>query len=58
DSYRYVTIEGFNLSTLKLLLNIIYRKTRKVPRSLDLKMLAKVSVLVNNFKYYEEVEVF
>lgn len=58
DSCRHVTLEGFDPSALKLLLEIIYGKTRKVPRSLDLEMLAKVSVLVDDFECHEEVEVF
>lgn len=58
DGYRHVTLEGFDPSALKLLLDIIHGKTRKVPRSLDLEMLAKVSVLVDDFECHEEVEVF
>lgn len=59
DGYRHVTLDaGFDPDALKLLLNIIHGKTRKVPRSLDLEMLAKLSVLVDDFECFEEVEVF
>tara|TARA_R110002060_G_scaffold31897_3_gene42533 strand:- start:388 stop:744 length:357 start_codon:yes stop_codon:yes gene_type:complete len=53
-----VTLEGFDPSALKILLDIIHGKTRRVPRSLDLEMLAKVSVLVDDLECHEEVEIF
>jgi hypothetical protein len=58
DGCRHVTLEGFDPTALKLLLDIIHGKTRKVPRSLDLEMLAKVSVIVDDLECHEEVEVF
>lgn len=53
-----MTLEGFDSSALKLLLDIIHGKARRVLRSLDLEMLAKVSVFLDDFECYEEVEVF
>ncbi|KAH7333293.1 hypothetical protein BKA65DRAFT_564458 [Rhexocercosporidium sp. MPI-PUGE-AT-0058] len=58
DGCRHVTLEGFDPGALKLMLDILHGKTRKVPRSLNLEMLAKVAVLVDDFECFEEVEVF
>jgi len=59
DGCRHVTLDsGFDPGALKLLLDIIHGKTSKVPRSLNLEMLAKLSVLVDDFECYEEVDVF
>jgi hypothetical protein len=58
DGCRHMILEGFDSSALKLLLDIIHGKTRRVPRSLDLEMLAKVSVLVDDFECHDELEVF
>ncbi|KAH8586009.1 hypothetical protein B0O99DRAFT_602845 [Bisporella sp. PMI_857] len=59
DGYCHVTLDyGFDPGAFKLLLDIIHEKTSKVSRSFDLEMLAKVSVLVDDFECYEEVDVF
>jgi hypothetical protein len=59
DGCRHVTLDdGFDSDAVKLLLDIIHGQTSKVPRSLDLEMLAKVSVLVDDFECYEAVGVF
>jgi hypothetical protein len=53
-----VTIEEFDSEALKILLNIIHGKNSKVPRSLSLEMVAKVSELVDDLDCYEQVGVF
>jgi hypothetical protein len=42
----------------EILLNIIHGLTRKVPRSVSLDMLTKLSVLVNYYQMHEVVELF
>jgi len=59
DGYRHVTLDaGFDPEALKLFLDIIHGRIRKVPKSLDLEMLAKVSILVDDLECHEEVELF
>ncbi|KAI1084797.1 hypothetical protein F5B20DRAFT_523238 [Whalleya microplaca] len=58
DGYHHWVLEGFDKGALKILLDIIHGKTRKVPRSVDLEMLAKIAVLVDDLECHEEVEVF
>ncbi|KUI70814.1 hypothetical protein VM1G_06263 [Cytospora mali] len=58
DGHRHVTLEAFDPDALLILLNILHGKTRKVPRSVDLEMLAKISVIVDDFECHEEVEIF
>jgi hypothetical protein len=53
-----VTIDVFDSEALKILLNIIHGKNSKVPRSLSLEMVAKVSEWVDDLDCYEQVEVF
>ena len=43
---------------LLILLNIIHGHTRTVPRSVDLRMLTKIAILVDFFECYETIEVF
>ena len=45
-------------NALLILLNIIHGHTRAVPRSVDLRMLAKIAILVDFFECYETIEVF
>lgn len=58
DSCRQVIIEEFDSEALKIVLNIIHGKNSKVPRSLSLEMVAKVSEWVDDLECYEQVEVF
>jgi len=58
DGCRQVTIDLFDSEALKILLNIIHGNNSKVPRSLSLEMVAKVSELVNDLDCYEQVGVF
>ena len=58
DSCRRVTIDAFDSEALKILLNIIHGKNSKVPGSLSLEMVAKVSEWVDDLDCYEQVGVF
>jgi hypothetical protein len=58
DGYRHVELEGFDPESTKIVLNILHGKTRRVPRTVDLELLAKIAVVVDDLECYEEVEVF
>lgn len=58
DGCRHVNMEGLDPTALKILMNIIHGKTRKVPRSVDLELLAKIAVVVDDLECLEEVELF
>ena len=58
DGYRHVELEGFDPEGTKIVLNILHGKTRRVPRTVDLELLAKIAVVVDDLECYEEVEVF
>ena len=58
DGYRHVELEGFDPEGTKMVLNILYGKTRRIPRTVDLELLAKIAVVVDDLECYEEVEVF
>jgi hypothetical protein len=58
DSCRQVIIDVFDSEALKILLNIIHGKNSKVPRSLSLETVAKVSEWVDDLDCYEQVGVF
>jgi hypothetical protein len=51
-------IEDWDADAMCILMNIIHGKTRRVPRSIDLIMLAKMSVLVNYYDCLEVVDLF
>lgn len=55
---RHVNMEGLDSTALQILMNIIHGKTRKVPRSVDLELLAKIAVVVDDLECLEEVELF
>ncbi|UKZ81841.1 hypothetical protein TrVFT333_009617 [Trichoderma virens FT-333] len=59
DCYSYVvTAEEWDQKALLILMNIIHGQTTKVPRTISLEMLTKMSVLVDYYKCHEAVEFF
>lgn len=59
DGLRHWDIEGCLDSTaLAVVMDIIHGRTRRVPRSLELDMLAKVAVVVDDLQCHEAVEIF
>lgn len=58
DGCRHVNMEDFDPTALKIVMNIIHGRTRKVPRSVDLELLTNIAVLVDDLECYEEIEVF
>jgi hypothetical protein len=59
DGCRHVDLEhdNFDPEALQILLHTIHGKTSMIPRFIDLEMLAKVAVLVDDFECYEELEI-
>lgn len=51
-------VEGWDPDALLILMNIIHGRTRKIPRSVNLEMLANIAVLVDYYECVEVVEVF
>lgn len=61
DGLRHVLLnedEGFDPDALMISMDIIHGKNKKVPRAVDLDMLAKISVLVDYFQCDESLEVW
>ncbi|KAL6801688.1 hypothetical protein J3E68DRAFT_447690 [Trichoderma sp. SZMC 28012] len=59
EGYSFVvTAEEWDQKALLILMNIIHGRTTKVPLTISLEMLAKVSVLVDYYKCHEAVEFF
>lgn len=59
EGYSFVvTAEEWDQEALLILMNIIHGRTAKVPLTISLEMLAKVSVLVDYYKCHEAVEFF
>ena len=50
--------ESMDAEALLILMNIVHGRTRQIPRSIDLEMLAKIAVLVDYYDCREAVEVF
>jgi len=53
-----VEVEDINADALVVAMNIIHGRTRKVPRTVTLEMLAKIAVTVDLYQCHEVVELF
>ena len=58
DKFVEVDVEDVDADALVAVMNVIHGKTRSVPKTVDLEMLAKVSVVVDIYECAEAVEVF
>jgi BTB/POZ domain len=60
QSEGYLRIEETDLdsSALRILMDIIHGRTRRVPKALSLEMLAKIAIIVDYYECHEVVEVF
>ncbi|KAF3765393.1 hypothetical protein M406DRAFT_16211, partial [Cryphonectria parasitica EP155] len=59
DGCRHVDLEGnFDPAALGILLNVLHGKTRIIPKTLDLDMLTKVAVLVDDFGCNEAIQIW
>ncbi|KAK2808737.1 hypothetical protein FQN50_004409 [Emmonsiellopsis sp. PD_5] len=56
--YHQIIAKEWDPSAMLILMNILHHRTRSVPRSIDLEMLAKIAVLVDYYGCAEAVEVF
>jgi hypothetical protein len=55
DGCRHINLGHYNSDplALQIRLHVIHGKTRDIPRNIDLEMLAKVAVLVDDFELLE-----
>jgi len=58
DKFVEVEVEDVDADALVTVMNIIHGKTRSVPKTVDLEMLAKIAVVVDIYECAEAVEVF
>jgi hypothetical protein len=60
DGRRHVSMEGFDLTAFRTVMDIIHGKTDKarVPRDITLDMLGKISVLVDDLECHDNVDIF
>lgn len=58
DGYSYIVIDDCDEEAMLILLNIIHLRNRQVPLTVDLETLAKFAVSINQYKCYEETEMF
>jgi hypothetical protein len=50
DGKYHITVEGFNTKALEHVMNIIHVKTKRLPKTMDLELLAHIAVLID---YYD-----
>lgn len=58
DGRVHVTLGGFDPKAVTVVMDAVHGRGRKVPRSVDLELLAKIAVFVDAFRFHEAVEVY
>ncbi|KAK2604920.1 hypothetical protein N8I77_007811 [Diaporthe amygdali] len=58
DGRVHITLGGYDPKAVIVVLDAVHGRGRKVPRSVDLELLAKIAVFVDTFKFHEAVEVY
>lgn len=58
DGRVHVTLGGYDPKAVIVVMDAVHGRGRKVPRSVDLELLAKIAVFVDAFKFHEAVEVY
>lgn len=58
QTFRMEIKEPWDPDALRILMDIMHGRTRKVPKSISLEMLAKIAVLVDYYQCLEVVEVW
>ncbi|KAI1486584.1 hypothetical protein F5X96DRAFT_654325 [Biscogniauxia mediterranea] len=58
DGLRHWETEAVDLAAFEIVMDIIHGQNRRVPRAVDLEMLAKVAVIVDDLQCREAVEIF
>jgi hypothetical protein len=53
-----IEVEDWDPDAMRIIMDIIHGRTRNVPKSIDLEMLAKIAVIVDYYEYFEVVEIF
>lgn len=53
-----IPVEGVDADALLALMQVVHGKTRDVPRTVSLEMLAKIAVAVDLYECYEAVDIF
>ncbi|OAQ78436.1 hypothetical protein VFPBJ_06557 [Purpureocillium lilacinum] len=55
---RVLTAESWDQDALLIVMNIIHGQNKKVPRTVDFEMMAKIAVIVDYYQCHEALEVF
>ncbi|KAH8783391.1 hypothetical protein F5883DRAFT_538633 [Diaporthe sp. PMI_573] len=58
DGRVHVTLGGYDPKAVIVVMDAVHGRGRKVPRSVDLELLAKIAVFVDAFKFHEAVEIY
>lgn len=58
DGRVHVTLGGYDPKAVTVVMDAVHGRGRKVPRSVDLELLAKIAVFVDAFRFHEAVEVY
>lgn len=58
DGRVHVTLGGYDPKAVIVVMDAVHGRGRKVPRAVDLELLAKIAVFVDAFKFHEAVEVY
>ncbi|KAI1637055.1 hypothetical protein F4809DRAFT_606854 [Biscogniauxia mediterranea] len=58
DGLRHWETEAVDLAAFEIVMDVIHGHNRRVPRAVDLEMLAKVAVIVDDLQCREAVEIF
>lgn len=58
DGRVHVTLGGYDPKAVIVVMDAVHGRGRKVPRSVDLELLAKIAVFVDAFRFHEAVEVY
>jgi hypothetical protein len=58
DVFIHMEYDEWSTAALLIVLNTVHCRTRKVPKSVTLEMLAKIAVIVDYFEFQEAVEPF
>ncbi|KAH8886461.1 hypothetical protein GQ53DRAFT_750706 [Thozetella sp. PMI_491] len=58
DGRVHISVDGFDPAAVKIVLDAVHGRGRRVPRSVDLETLAKIAAFVDKFQLFEAVEVY
>ncbi len=58
DGRVHLRLEGVDPTAVKIVLDAVHGRGRRVPKSVDVETLAKIAVFVDRFQLHEAVEVY